>query len=87
MWLTSPASDRVSIMPTNVSPDYKRAESEYKQAREPEERLECLREMLRTIPKQKSTEHLQTDKKSPNKQIHKMYTVNKQNQENKYFLW
>lgn len=56
-------------MPTNVSPDYKRAESVYKQAREPEERLECLREMLRTIPKHKGTEHLQSDIKSRIKQL------------------
>ena len=33
-------------------------------AREPRERLECLREMLRTIPRHKGTEHLQADIKS-----------------------
>ena len=33
-------------------------------AREPRERLDCLREMLRTIPRHKGTEHLQADIKS-----------------------
>ena len=56
-------------MPTNVSPDYKRAELTYKQAREPEERLEGLREMLRTLPKHKGTEHLQADIKGRIKQL------------------
>ncbi len=56
-------------MPTNVSPEYKRAESAYRQAREPKERLEGLREMLRTIPKHKGTEHLQADIKSRIKQL------------------
>ncbi len=46
-------------MPTNVTPDYKKAEAAYKDAREPREQLVALREMLRTIPKHKGTEHLQ----------------------------
>lgn len=33
-------------------------------AREPRERLDCLKEMLRTIPRHKGTEHLQADIKS-----------------------
>ena len=56
-------------MPANLSPDYKAAESAFRQAREPEERLRCLREMLRTIPKHKGTEHLQADIKSRIKQL------------------
>ena len=48
-------------MPTNVSPEYKKAEEAYRAAREPKERLDCLKEMLRTIPKHKGTEHLQSD--------------------------
>lgn len=51
-------------MPTNVTADYKKAEVAFRQAREPRERLDCLREMLRTIPKHKGTEHLQADIKS-----------------------
>ena len=56
-------------MPTNVSPEYKQAEVEYRQAREPRERLECLQEMLRTIPKHKGTENLQADIKTRIKQL------------------
>ena len=56
-------------MPTNVSPEYKKAEAEYKKARDPAEKLKWLREMLRTIPKHKGTEHLQADIKSRIKQL------------------
>src|SRR3989442_10167656 len=48
-------------MPANLSPDYKDAQEAYRKARDPEERLDCLREMLRTIPRHKGTEHLQAD--------------------------
>jgi ribosome-interacting GTPase 1 len=48
-------------MPANLTPEYKDAEAAYRAAREPRERLECLREMLRTIPKHKGTDHLQAD--------------------------
>lgn len=51
-------------MPTNVTPEYKKAEEAYRKAREPKERLEYLRQMLSTIPKHKGTEHLQADIKS-----------------------
>jgi hypothetical protein len=48
-------------MPANLTPDYRKAEEAYRQAREPTEKLEHLREMLRTIPKHKGTDHLQGD--------------------------
>jgi len=51
-------------MPANLSPEYKAAEAAYRKAREPRERLDCLREMLRTIPKHKGTERLQADIKA-----------------------
>jgi uncharacterized protein len=51
-------------MPTNVTPEYKKAEEAYRKAREPKDRLECLKQMLSTIPKHKGTEHLQADIKS-----------------------
>ncbi|MFU8895849.1 MAG: TGS domain-containing protein [Gammaproteobacteria bacterium] len=51
-------------MPTNVTAEYKKAEEAYRKAREPGDRLLCLREMLSTIPKHKGTEHLQADIKS-----------------------
>lgn len=50
-------------MPTNVTPEYRRAEQAFREAREPRERLDGLKEMLRTIPKHKGTEHLQADLK------------------------
>ncbi len=56
-------------MPTNVTPAYKKAEEAYRKAREPRERLDCLREMFRTIPKHKGTEHLQADIKTRIKQL------------------
>lgn len=56
-------------MPTNVTPEYKKAEEAYRKAREPRERLECLKQMLSTIPKHKGTEHLQADIKSRIKEL------------------
>jgi len=56
-------------MPTNVTPEYKKAEEAYREAREPGDRLACLKEMLRTIPKHKGTEHLQSDIKTRIKQL------------------
>ncbi len=51
-------------MPTNVTAEYKKAEQSFRDAREPADRLNCLKEMLRTIPKHKGTEHLQRDIKT-----------------------
>jgi hypothetical protein len=51
-------------MPANLSPEYKEAEAAYRRARDAQERLDWLREMLRTIPKHKGTEHLQADIKT-----------------------
>lgn len=56
-------------MPTNTTPEYKRVEAEYKKARDPKERLKWLREMLRTVPKHKGTEHLQAGIKTRIKEL------------------
>jgi ribosome-interacting GTPase 1 len=48
-------------MPANLTPEYRAAEEAFRKARDPQERLERLREMLRTIPKPKGTDHLQGD--------------------------
>jgi ribosome-interacting GTPase 1 len=56
-------------VPANLSPEYRKAEQAFRAAREPRERLECLREMLRTVPKHKGTDHLQADIKSRIKQL------------------
>jgi ribosome-interacting GTPase 1 len=51
-------------MPANLTPAYKSAEGLYRRARDPHERLDALKEMLRAIPKHKGTEHLQADIKA-----------------------
>ena len=56
-------------MPTNVTADYKKAEQAFREARGQRERLDCLREMLRTIPKHKGTENLQAEIKTRIKQL------------------
>ena len=56
-------------MPANLSPEYKAAEAAFRKARDPRERLERLREMLRTIPKHKGTDHLQADIKTRIKEL------------------
>jgi hypothetical protein len=56
-------------MPANLSPEYKDAQEAYRKAHDPKERLACLREMLRAIPKHKGTEHLQADIRSRIKEL------------------
>lgn len=56
-------------MPANLTPAYRAAESHYRRAREPSDRLDALREMLRAIPKHKGTEHLQADIKAKIKEL------------------
>jgi len=56
-------------MPANLTPEYKAAEAAFRKARDPSERLEGLREMLRTIPKHKGTDHLQADIKRRIKEL------------------
>ena len=56
-------------MPANLTPEYKEAEAAYKRAADNKERLECLRAMLRAIPKHKGTDHLQADIKTKMKEI------------------
>ena len=56
-------------MPANVTPAYKAAEAAFRRSRDPEERLELLREMPRTIPKHKGTEHIRADIKTKIKEL------------------
>lgn len=51
-------------MPANLTPRYLKAESTFRQATTPQEQLDCLRLMLREIPKHKGTDKLQADLKS-----------------------
>ena len=48
-------------MPANVTPDYRLAESRYREAETLEDKLVALEEMLSTIPKHKGTEKMQAD--------------------------
>jgi ribosome-interacting GTPase 1 len=56
-------------MPANLSPEYKAAADAFRKARDPQERLDHLREMLRVIPKHKGTDHLQADLKRRIKEL------------------
>jgi uncharacterized protein len=56
-------------MPANLTPEYKATEAAFRKARDPRERLEHLREMLRVIPKHKGTDHLQADIKHRIKEL------------------
>ncbi|MBN1902726.1 50S ribosome-binding GTPase [Candidatus Sumerlaeota bacterium] len=48
-------------MPANLTPEYINAEQAFRKAKTDDERLSCLEEMLRTIPKHKGTERMQGD--------------------------
>jgi ribosome-interacting GTPase 1 len=56
-------------MPANLSPEYKKAEQAYRAAQDDRERLACLKEMLRAIPKHKGTESMQADIKTRIKEL------------------
>jgi hypothetical protein len=50
-------------MPANLTPQYLKAEEEYRRASTPEDELRCLQAMLREMPKHKGTDRLQADLK------------------------
>jgi ribosome-interacting GTPase 1 len=51
-------------MPANLTPEYKEAEDRFKRAKSDDEKLACLEEMLRVIPKHKGTEKMRKDIKT-----------------------
>jgi ribosome-interacting GTPase 1 len=51
-------------MPANLTPQYHKAESAFRQAQTPEEELQWLQVMLREIPKHKGTDKMQADLKA-----------------------
>lgn len=51
-------------MPANLTPQYKEAEERLRRATTDEERLACLEEMMRVIPKHKGTEKMRADIKT-----------------------
>jgi uncharacterized protein len=48
-------------VPANLTPEYMAAEERFKKSVTPQEKLDALEEMLRTIPKHKGTEKMQAD--------------------------
>ncbi|NLX14338.1 MAG: TGS domain-containing protein [Phycisphaerales bacterium] len=56
-------------MVLNLTPDYHEAERKYRQASTTDEKLAALEEMLRTIPKHKSSEKKQSDLKRKIKEL------------------
>ncbi|MFC1853998.1 GTPase [candidate division CSSED10-310 bacterium] len=56
-------------MPANLTPEYKAAEVEYRQAKDPQAKIACLEKMLSAIPKHKGTEKLQADIKTRLKRL------------------
>jgi hypothetical protein len=68
-------------MPANLTPEYLKAEEEYRQAKTPEEKLEALRAMLAAIPKHKGTEKMQADIKR------KISQANKELEKKQYIIY
>lgn len=50
-------------MPANLTPQYHKAEEEYRRAQTPDDELRCLQVMLRELPKHKGTDKLQAELK------------------------
>jgi len=50
-------------MPTNVTPEYKKAEEAYRSAKTTDEKIERLEDMISLLPKHKGTDHLYADLK------------------------
>ncbi len=48
-------------MPANLTPQYLEAEQAFREAESTEDKVRCLEEMIRIIPKHKGTDHLQAD--------------------------
>ncbi|GAB4152450.1 MAG: 50S ribosome-binding GTPase [Planctomycetaceae bacterium] len=64
-------------MPANLTPQYQKAESEYRRAQSPQEQVDCLQRMLQLIPKHKGTEKLQADLKTRLKEAKSQWEAEK----------
>jgi hypothetical protein len=58
-------------MPANLTPQYHKAEEEYRRATSAEEELRCLEVMLRELPKHKGTDKLHAELKQKISRIKK----------------
>lgn len=56
-------------VPTNVPPEFKKVQAQYRKATDPHEKLTLLREMMRIVPKHKGTDHLRADMKKRIKEL------------------
>ncbi len=61
----------ISAVPANLTPEYEKADRRFREAGDDAEKLDALREMLRTIPKHKGTDHMQADIKRRISQMRK----------------
>ncbi len=64
-------------MPTNVTPQYRKLEEQYRRASDLEERLRLLQEMMAEIPKHKGTEHVRADLKRKMSELRSQLSVRK----------
>ncbi len=64
-------------MPANLTPQYIKADHEFKAAKTIEEKIVCLENMIRLLPKHKHTENMQADMK------HKLSVLRKEQAEGK----
>jgi ribosome-interacting GTPase 1 len=64
-------------MPANLTPQYLKAEEDYRRAAIPEEELQCLQVMLKEIPKHKGTDHLQAELKAKIAKLKRELTTEK----------
>ncbi|MSQ95232.1 MAG: TGS domain-containing protein [Gemmataceae bacterium] len=56
-------------MAANLTPQYLKAEEEYKKAQTPDEKLACLKTMFQLVPKHKASEKLQAELKTKMKDL------------------
>lgn len=60
-------------MPTNVTPEYRKAEERFRAAQTTDEKIVRLQEMIALLPKHKGTEHLHADLKRRLSQLKEQY--------------
>ncbi len=59
----------MELMPTNVTPEFRKVQKQYRKTQDPQERIELLKEMLRVVPKHKGTEHLRAEMRTKLKEL------------------
>ena len=64
-------------MPANLTPQYYKAEDEYRRAQTAQEQVDCLQVMLKIMPKHKGTDKLQADIKHRLKEAREAAQVEK----------